>query len=153
MQQHCPSPSRRQLLALYAGLSTPIDSRPAALRWSQTAECLASIAVLTIDTVTDGSVAAIEIVSDMVVVEGGEGFQNAYDDSGYDAYYGLGSVERFPQNGVTMGGDALLEQPIVIKKKYSSRKAKRYALWALIRVLHERFRRRARLYFSASTLR
>ncbi|MGH7283297.1 MAG: hypothetical protein ACRELY_17360 [Polyangiaceae bacterium] len=50
-----------------------------------------------------------------------------------------------------MGGDALLEQPIVIKKKISLTAGKRYEMWALVRVLHERFREtRATIFFEAN---
>ena len=103
-----------------------------------------------IDCATPATIASVAIENDIVVIEG-ESFENAYDDGGYDAFYGIGGVERFAENGVTMGGDALLEQPIVIKKKIPLAAGKRYEMWALIRVLHERFREtRATLFFEAN---
>ncbi|MEO8799541.1 MAG: hypothetical protein ABI551_16735, partial [Polyangiaceae bacterium] len=93
------------------------------------------------------TITKVGLTNDIVVVEG-ESFQNAYDDGGRDAFYGLGGVERFAENGVTMGCDALLEQPIVIKKTIALGRGKAYAVWALVRVLHERFRAtRATIFF------
>ena len=132
---------------VHGDFSVPIDLPEACAAGGGSSKLPGVERGLTLDTSADVPITAIEVVNDTTIVEG-ESFQNEYDDGGYDAFYGIGGVERFAQNGVTMGGDALLEQPIVIKKQISLTPGSHYELWALTRVLHERFRAtRATIFF------
>ncbi len=83
-------------------------------------------------------VSAIDVDRGLKFLEA-ESFSNVLDDSGYEAFYGITSVEHVAMNGIVMYFDPREDRPISVRRRVEA-KPGRYQIWMLARTLHERFR-------------
>lgn len=82
-------------------------------------------------------VTAVAAETGITVVEA-ESLKNVVNDSGYEAFYGLGTVDGPPSNGLVMEASTRYERPVELEGEVPMSRG-RVAVWILSRTFHPRF--------------